>query len=83
MPFGYNGKILRINLTERTSEIEEPDEKVYRTYIGGGALACYYLLKEQKPGVEALGPENTLIFACSAVSATPGPGFSRYTVSAK
>ncbi len=83
MPYGYNGKILRIDLTNRKIDVEEPDEKIYRTYIGGGALACYYLLKEQKPGVDPLGPDNTLIFSTSAVSGTPAPGFSRFTISAK
>jgi len=83
MPHGYNGKILRVDLTTGKIDVEEPDEKIYRTYIGGGALACYYLLKEQKPGVDPLGPENTLIFATSAMSGTAAPGFSRYTVSAK
>ena len=83
MPYGYNGKILRVDLTNKKIDVEEPDEKIYRTYIGGGALACYYLLKEQKAGVDPLGPDNTLIFSTSAVSGTPAPGFSRYTVSAK
>ena len=83
MPFGYTGKILRVDLSTKSIKVEEPDEKIYRTYIGGGSLACYYLLKEQKPGVDALGPDNILIFATSAISATPAPGFSRYTVSAK
>ena len=83
MPYGYNGKILRIDLTNQKIDVEEPDEKIYRTYIGGGALACYYLLKEQKAGVDPLGPDNTLIFATSAVSGTPAAGFSRFTVSAK
>ena len=83
MPNGYNGKILRVDLTNNKIDVEVPDEKIYRTYIGGGALACYYLLKEQKAGVDPLGPENTLIFSTSAVSGTPAPGFSRFTVSAK
>jgi aldehyde:ferredoxin oxidoreductase len=83
VPFGYNGKILRVNLTQKTFKIEEPDEIIYRTYIGGGAFACYYLLEEQGPGVDPLGPENHLIFMTSAVSGTPGPGFSRFTVSAR
>jgi hypothetical protein len=27
--------------------------------MGGSALSSYYLLKEQKPGVNPLGPENS------------------------
>ena len=33
MPFGYNGKILHINLSENSWEVEEPDEAWYRTYV--------------------------------------------------
>jgi aldehyde:ferredoxin oxidoreductase len=83
MPYGYNGKILRIDLSKQTIEIEEPDEKLYRTYIGGGGLAAYYLLKEQPPGADPLGPDNRLIFMTSAVAGTPAAGFSRFTVAAK
>jgi len=39
MPFGYNGKILHINLTDSSWEIEEPHENWYRTYVGGTAPA--------------------------------------------
>jgi len=83
MPFGYNGKILHVNLTTHGWEIEEPDENWYRTYVGGSSLAGYYLLKHLKPGVDPLSDENVMVFACSVVTGAPLSGFSRYTVAAK
>jgi len=83
MPFGYNGKILHVNLTESTWEIEEPSERWYRTYMGGSSLASYYLLKYLKPGTDPLSEDNILVFACSVVCGTPISGFNRYTVAAK
>ena len=83
MPFGYNGKILHVNLTRNRWEIEEPDENWYRTYMGGSSLASYYLLKHLKPGTGPLSEENILVFACSVVCGTPISGFNRYTVAAK
>jgi len=83
MPFGYNGKILHVNLTSATWEIEEPSERWYRTYMGGSSIASYYLLKNLKPGVDPLSEENILVFACSVVCGTPISGFNRYTVAAK
>ncbi len=83
MPFGYNGKILHVDLTNQEWRVEEPGEKWYRTYWGGSAFASYYLLKLLKPGVDPLSPENVLIFACSVVTGTPLSGWNRYTVSAK
>ncbi|MFO8091425.1 MAG: aldehyde ferredoxin oxidoreductase family protein [Desulfatiglandaceae bacterium] len=83
MPYGYNGKILHVNLTDSSWNVEEPTESWYRTYVGGSALSAYYLLKHLKPGGDPLSPENILVFACSVVTGAPLSGFSRYTVAAK
>ena len=83
MPYGYNGKILRIDLSREEIAIEENDEYFYRTYIGGATLGAYYLLKEQKARVNPLSPENIIVFACSVVTGTPAPGFSRYAIVSK
>ena len=55
MTLGYNGKILRVNLSTNTIAEETPAELVYRTYMGGSALSLYFLLKEQGAGVDPLG----------------------------
>ena len=83
MPFGYNGKILHVDLTQGTWRIEEPDEKWYRTYMGGSNFISYYLLKELPAGIDPLSAENILVFACSVVTGAPLSGFNRYTVGAK
>ena len=83
MPYGYNGKIVRVDLTSRTVKVEEPGEIVYRTYLGGGGLASYYLLRELKPGIDPLSADNILIFASSVISGAPIAGMVRYTVAAK
>ena len=83
MPKAYNGKILRADLTTGHIHVEEPSEVVYRTYFGGGGLSSYYLLKELKPSVDPLGPENILIFASTACTGIPISGWVRFTVAAK
>lgn len=83
MPYGYNGKILHVDLTDRTSWVETPDEVFYRTYMGGGCLGAYYLLKETKPGIDPLGPENILVFAASILTGAPASGFARHAVITK
>ena len=82
-PFGYNGKILRVDLSNRTITEEAPSRALYRRYVGGGTFALYYLLNELRPGVDPLGPENVLIFSVSVVTGHPAAGFSRFTVAAK
>ena len=83
MPNGYNGKILRVDLKEGKIVEETPEDIVYRRYMGGSALSLYYLLKEQRPGVDPLGPENKLIFMSSVISGAPMTGLTRYTVAAR
>jgi aldehyde:ferredoxin oxidoreductase len=80
MKYGMTGKILRVDLSNQVHCVEEPDEKIYRTYCGGSCLACYYLLKERPAGINPLGPENLLIFASSPLVGSGIPGANRFSV---
>jgi len=80
---GYNGRILRVNLTNESTNIEAIQELFLRRYIGGAGFITYYLWKELKPGVDALGPDNKLIFALGPVSGLQLPGAARNCVGAK
>lgn len=80
---GYNGKILRVDLSGRKIQIEEPGDFIFRTYLGGACLASYYLLKELPKGVDPLSPDNMLVITCSVITGTNIPGASRFTVAAK
>jgi len=82
-PGGYAGKILRVNLSDNTTSVEEIDEKFCRKYIGGAGFIAYYLYKELKPGIDPLGPDNKLIFALGPVTGVTIAGNDRYCVGAK
>jgi len=83
MPYGYNGKILRVDLRDGKCQVEQPDELFYRRYWGGQGFAGYYLLKEQASGTDALGPENLLIFATGVMTGSKLPAMPRFSVSAR
>jgi aldehyde:ferredoxin oxidoreductase len=83
MAQGYNGKILRVNLTTGALTEEQPDERVYRLYMGGSALSLYFLLTEMPAAVDPLGPDNRLLFMSSVLSGAPIAGLTRYTVAAR
>lgn len=83
MPKGYNGKILRVDLSQGTTSVEELDELFCRKYIGGAGFIAYYLLKELKPGVDALAPENKLIFAAGPVTGVSLSGAGRHCIGTK
>lgn len=57
---GMTGKILRVDLTTETISVVEPDEEVYRKYLGGTALGAYFLVKEGilDPKIDPFSPEN-------------------------
>ena len=82
-PGGYAGKILRVNLSDNTTSVEEIDEKFCRKYIGGAGFIAYYLYKELKPGIDPLGPDNKLIFALGPVTGVTIAGNDRNCVGAK
>jgi aldehyde:ferredoxin oxidoreductase len=83
MPYGYHGKILHVDLSTREITVEEPDERFYRTYVGGSAMGAYYLLKNTSAGADPLGPENTLSLIVSAVTGAPVSGLSRVAATCK
>ncbi|MCP4142457.1 MAG: aldehyde ferredoxin oxidoreductase family protein [Chloroflexi bacterium] len=83
MNYGYNGKILHVDLTNKSFQVEEPGEAFYRKYMGGSAMAMHYLLKEMPAGVAPLGPENVLVLALSVLTGTAISGQSRMTAAAK
>lgn len=83
MKYGYNGKILHVDLSTSTIDVEEPDEAFCRTYMGGSAMGGYYLLKYTPPNADPLGPENTLSLMVSAITGAPISGQSRVAATAK
>ncbi|MBS1254675.1 MAG: putative oxidoreductase YdhV [Deltaproteobacteria bacterium] len=83
MPYGYTGKVLHVNLTKGELEIEEPDEKFYRTYMGGSAMGLHYVLKETPAGVDPFSPDNVLALCTGVLTGTPVSGQSRLTSVAK
>jgi aldehyde:ferredoxin oxidoreductase len=80
---GYTGKILRINLTDKTSKEEELSPEVAKDFIGGAGFGIKYLFDEVKKGTDPLGPENKLIFASGPFSGTSLPCASRMAVTGK
>ena len=83
MAYGYNGKVLRVDLSHGAISVDEPDDSFYRRYFGGRGFISYYLLKELEAGIDPLSPGNKLIFAPGVVTGAPVGGSGRNTVGAK
>jgi aldehyde:ferredoxin oxidoreductase len=83
VPFGYNGKILHVDLAHGKLEVEEPPEAFYRKYMGGSAMGMFYILRDTPIGVDPLAPENVLTLMASVTTGAPISGQSRLNVNAK
>ncbi|MBP1697601.1 MAG: aor 7 [Deltaproteobacteria bacterium] len=83
IPGGYNGKVLRVDLTSEKVTTEPIDASFCRKYLGGTGFIAHYLLTEFKPGIDPLGPENKLIFALGPLTGLPLGGCARHAVGGK
>ena len=83
MQGAFTGKYLRVNLTQGTTAVEQFPDLTYRLYMGGGAMAAAILLKELKPGVDPLGPDNVMVVSTCPLNGIPLSGTNRFTVAAK
>jgi co-chaperonin GroES (HSP10) len=60
---GYAGRILRIDLTTRKTQIEKLDQETAKKYVGGIGLGMRLWLNNSKAGVKPLDPENPLVLS--------------------
>jgi aldehyde:ferredoxin oxidoreductase len=81
--YGFYGRILKINLTEKSYKIERISDQILGMYLGGKGLASYLLYKLNPPGIDPLAPGNSLIFATGPVCGSAVWGSSRYGVFTK
>jgi len=72
LPYGYAGKIARINLTDK-SVTQIPSSKYVPEYIGGRAVCNRIFWEEVRPGTAAFDPGNKIIFMTGPTTATGIP----------
>jgi aldehyde:ferredoxin oxidoreductase len=83
MSYGYNGKILHVDLTKGSLTVEEPNDAFYRKYLGGSAMGMHYILRDMPKGADALSPENVLTLFAGVATGAPISGQSRLNANAK
>jgi len=68
---GYNGKMLNVNLTTGEVTVEQPDDSLYRQYLGGYGIGARMLWDRVPKGAEPLGPDNMLGMFAGLLTGTP------------
>ncbi len=77
---GYWQRILRIDLTNRTTQVQPLEENDLQRFIGGAGLAGEILRREVGSRQDPYGPENRLIFATGPFQGPPVPGGAKFSV---
>ena len=80
---GYAGRVLEINLSNRTYSYEPLDEEIASLYIGGKGYGTRLLYDRTDAGIDALSPENPLIFATGPLNGSVAPQSNRFAVVCK
>lgn len=78
-----SGKYLRVDLTKGTAVPQELPPAWAECLLGGNGIGTRILWKEVPPAVDALSPENRLIFAPGLLCGTLMPNSGRLAVIAK
>ncbi|KOM97660.1 aldehyde:ferredoxin oxidoreductase [Clostridium botulinum] len=81
--YGYNGKILRIDLTNKNCTLEPLDEEKAKKFIGARGLGVKTLLEEIDPKIDPLSIENKLVIVTGPITGAPMPTSGRYMVVTK
>ncbi|EGK72207.1 MAG: aldehyde ferredoxin oxidoreductase family protein [Methyloversatilis sp.] len=79
----WTRKILRVNLTDRTTKSEPLNMEWANDYLGQRGLATKYLVSEIDPKVDPLSPENKIIWATGPLTGTMASTGGRYSVVTK
>ncbi|MBN2284975.1 MAG: aldehyde ferredoxin oxidoreductase family protein [Tissierellales bacterium] len=80
---GWTGKLIRVNLSTQTINIENLNMDDAKNYIGGRGLGSKILYDEIDPKIDALSEENKLIFMTGPMTGTYASCAGRFNVIAK
>ncbi|MCL1992533.1 MAG: aldehyde ferredoxin oxidoreductase family protein [Spirochaetes bacterium] len=83
MSTSYNGKILRVNLTDRSCKVENLDLALAKKFIGGRGLGSKILFDEIDPKVDPLSAGNKIVIATGPLTGVAVPTGCRYMVITK
>jgi len=72
--YSYAGKILRVNLSNKTVKAEDTRKDIAQLLLGGNGYAAKILWDELKPGTDPLSPENKIVLMTGPITGTGAPG---------
>lgn len=81
--YGWNGRILRVDVTKKKYAVQSYDKEFALTFLGGRGFAAKILWDELPKGVDPLSPENKLVFATGPITGLPVASSGKIVAAAK
>lgn len=80
---GIWNKVLRVNLSKKTTHTEEFPENFYVNFIGGDGFAGKIIYDEVRADVKPFEPDNRIVFAAGPFQGTGIAGDAKFCISTK
>jgi aldehyde:ferredoxin oxidoreductase len=81
--YGYMGKMLFVDLTNRKTHEEDLSEEIARNFIGGYGVGARIIMERMKAGVDPLRPDNILGFGTGPLTLSGMTSTCRFTAMGK
>jgi aldehyde:ferredoxin oxidoreductase len=81
--YGYMGKLLFVDLTNRKVHEEDLEERIARQFVGGYGIGARIIMERMKPGVDPLGPDNIFGIGTGPLTLSGVVSTCRFTTMAK
>lgn len=80
---GMTGKVLFVNLTDKSFCVEDVPAEDYVKFLGGRGMAAKFYRELIKPETDAFAPENKLIFFTGPLTGTQVPASTKFGLATK
>lgn len=80
---GFFNRMLIVDLSEGNYYVEDVSDEIFEKFLGGKGFGAYLMHKFNKPGIDALSPDNHFIVLTGPINDTGIWGSSRYAVITK
>ncbi|MGD0919352.1 MAG: aldehyde ferredoxin oxidoreductase N-terminal domain-containing protein [Thermodesulfobacteriota bacterium] len=81
--YGYMGKMVFVDLTNRKIHEEDLSEELARSFIGGYGVGAWIIIERMKAEADPLGPGNILGFGTGPLTLSGMTSSCRFTVMGK
>ncbi|MBW6470112.1 MAG: aldehyde ferredoxin oxidoreductase family protein [Methanosarcinaceae archaeon] len=81
--FGWTGRMITVDLSNRSIFESKTDVKTAKEYLGGRGMGVKILSDMVTPTIDPLGPENPLILTTGPLTGTPAPMSGRHSITTR